>query len=290
MKKIRLLFCAMLVLCFSQGVQAKLGAVYNNVPVYYGTLGATATLRFYLDLLTITGVYHGEYYQDRSYGVHYGDLPNKSWTGPGNIPAPKITVMSSGDGVVADSYCPGVKEIDPDFDWECLKILLTIEVNGSAETCPWMVGMTANSTVKVFINYQSKFEYYRGPTTYTTTCPGEPLTNYDISWSDSRVEHSKVLNLKSTGSVIEQNLSTYLMKDGQLCDGSKMDERGAYCRFVNQLITFTAEGCDDAKVTVAPTQHPITDRQLHDMLVRVDTSSRQPIDSTCRFQYVLNML
>lgn len=118
MKKIRLLLCAMLVLCFSQGVQAKLGAVYNNVPVYYGTLGATATLRFYLDLLTTTGVYHGEYYQDRSYGVHYGDLPNKSWTGPGNIPAPKITVMSSGDGVVADSYCPGIKEIDPDFDWE----------------------------------------------------------------------------------------------------------------------------------------------------------------------------
>lgn len=290
MKKIRLLLCAMLVLFFSQGAQAKLGGVYNNVQIYYGTVGPRASLKFYLDLLTTTGVYHGEYYQDRAEGVHYGDLPNKSWTGPGNIPAPKITIMSSGDGVVADSYCPGVKEIDPNFDWECLKISLTIEVNGSAETCPWMVGMTANSTVTVYYNYQPRVENYRGPTTYTTTCPSEPLTNYDISWSDSRVEHSKVLNLKSTGSVIEQNLSTYLMKDGQLCDGSKMDERGAYCRFVNQLITFTAEGCDDAKVTVAPTQHPITDRQLHDMLVRVDTSSRQPIDSTCRFQYVLNML
>lgn len=80
------------------------------------------------------------------------------------------------------------------------------------------------------------------------------------------------------------------MKDGQLCDGSGMDERAAYCRFVNQQITFTAEGCDDARVTVAATRHPITDRQLHDMLVRVDTSNRQPIDSTCRFQYVLNTL
>lgn len=49
MKKIRLLLCAMLVLCFSQGAQAKLGAVYNNVTIYYGTVGANATLRFYLD-------------------------------------------------------------------------------------------------------------------------------------------------------------------------------------------------------------------------------------------------
>lgn len=288
MKKIRLLLCAMLVLFFSQGAQAKLGAVYNNVTVYYGTIAGNATLQFYLDLLTTNGVYHGVYYQNTDHGVKYGDLPNHSWTGPGNIPAPKITVRSS--DYTQDSPCPGVKEIDPNFNWRCSDVVMTIEVNGSAETCPWMVGMTANSTDTVYYNYQPRVEYYRGPTTYTTTCPGEPLTNYDISWSDSRVEHSKVLNLKSTGSVIEQNLSTYLMKDGQLCDGSKMDERGAYCRFVNQLITFTAEGCDDAKVTVAPTQHPITDRQLHDMLVRVDTSSRQPIDSTCRFQYVLNML
>ncbi|WP_312734650.1 StfH/YfcO family fimbrial adhesin, partial [Escherichia coli] len=28
----------------------------------------------------------------------------------------------------------------------------------------------------------------------------------------------------------------------------------------------------------------------HDMVVQVDTSSRQPIDSTCRFQYTLNEL
>ncbi|WP_122990034.1 StfH/YfcO family fimbrial adhesin, partial [Escherichia coli] len=49
-------------------------------------------------------------------------------------------------------------------------------------------------------------------------------------------------------------------------------------------------GCDDAKVTVTPVPHPITDRQLHDIMVRVDTSVLQPIDSTCRFQYVLNML
>ncbi|EFN7881261.1 DUF2544 domain-containing protein [Escherichia coli] len=288
MKKIRLLFCAMLVLCFSQGVQAKLGAVYNNVKIYYGTVGAEGKIIFYMDLLTTNGVYHGEYYQDRSRGVSIGDLPNRVWTGPGDVPAPKITIKS-GD-FTQDAYCPGVKEIDPNFNWRCSELIATIEVNGSAETCPWMVGMTANSTVTVYYNYQPRVETYRGPTSYTTTCPGEPLTNYDISWSDSRVVHTQLLNLKSTGAVIEQNLSTYLMKDGQLCDGSGTDERAAYCRYVNQLITFTAEGCDNAKVTVAPTRHSITDRQLHDMLVRVDTSSRQPIDATCRFQYILNML
>ncbi|EFB2826434.1 StfH/YfcO family fimbrial adhesin [Escherichia sp. 93.0816] len=289
MKKIRLLLCAMLVLCFSQGAQAKLGGVYNNVTIYFGTVGANATLRFYLDLLTTNGVYHGEYYQDRAYGIAYGDLPNKSWTGPGNVPAPKITIRTVDSGV-PDSFCPGVKNIDKDIPWVCSSAGLTIEVDGSAETCPWMVGLTANSSTRVFDGGQMITENYRGPTTYRTTCPGEPLTNYDISWSASRVVHSQLLNLKSTGAVIEQNLSTYLMKDGQLCDGSGTDERAAYCRYVNQLITFTAEGCDNAKVTVAPTRHSITDRQLHDMLVRVDTSSRQPIDSTCRFQYILNML
>ncbi|MCJ8703030.1 StfH/YfcO family fimbrial adhesin, partial [Escherichia coli] len=34
----------------------------------------------------------------------------------------------------------------------------------------------------------------------------------------------------------------------------------------------------------------VTDKQLHDIVVKVNTSSRQPIDSTCRFQYVLNEL
>ncbi|MFT2603323.1 StfH/YfcO family fimbrial adhesin, partial [Escherichia coli] len=101
---------------------------------------------------------------------------------------------------------------------------------------------------------------------------------------------TKTLSLQSTGGVIEKTLSTYLMKDGKLCDGSQMNEEGAYCRWVAQMITFSSSGCDNANVTVAPNRHPITDKQLHDMVVRVDTSSRQPIDSTCRFQYTLNEL
>ncbi len=49
-------------------------------------------------------------------------------------------------------------------------------------------------------------------------------------------------------------------------------------------------GCDDSKVTVTPVAHPITDKQLHDMQIRIDTSSQRPIDATCRFQYILNEL
>ena len=49
-------------------------------------------------------------------------------------------------------------------------------------------------------------------------------------------------------------------------------------------------GCDKSTVTVTPTRHPVTDKVLHDIVVNVNTSSGQPIDSTCRFQYVLNEL
>ncbi|WP_346763401.1 StfH/YfcO family fimbrial adhesin [Escherichia sp. E2748] len=60
--------------------------------------------------------------------------------------------------------------------------------------------------------------------------------------------------------------------------------------FISQMITFTSYGCTDSKVTTIPNRHAITDKQLHDIVVRVDTTTPQPIDSTCRFQYVLNML
>lgn len=99
-----------------------------------------------------------------------------------------------------------------------------------------------------------------------------------------------MLSLQSTGGTIEKTLPTFLMESGKLCDSSVMDDRGAYCRFVAQMITFSTSGCDSSTVTVTPNPYPITDKRLHDMVVRVDTSSRQPIDSTCRFQYTLNEL
>ncbi|EIQ28147.1 hypothetical protein SB96558_3169 [Shigella boydii 965-58] len=85
-------------------------------------------------------------------------------------------------------------------------------------------------------------------------------------------------------------LSTYLMEGGRLCDGSNFsdndgsnfsdndgsnfsdnDGRGAYCRAVSELLTFTSYGCDKSTVTVTPTRHPVTDKVLHDIVVNVNT-------------------
>ncbi len=127
----------------------------------------------------------------------------------------------------------------------------------------------------------------------TTICPTIPVASYDISWSENYVSHNKALRIQSTGSTVTTTLSTYLMEGGRLCDGSNFsdnDGRGAYCRAVSELLTFTSYGCDKSTVTVTPTRHPVTDKVLHDIVVNVNTSSGQPIDSTCRFQYVLNEL
>lgn len=67
--------------------------------------------------------------------------------------------------------------------------------------------------------------------------------------------------MQSTGAVIEQTLPNFL-SDGRwkTVDGSKYDERGAYCRLPQQM-TFSTSGRDDAKVTVTPEPQPITSRQ-----------------------------
>lgn len=282
MKKIRLLFCLFGFLLLSSSTKADV--TFPNVSTFAGAFGSGLDTQvvFYLDVLTPEGVYHGEYYQNGN-TFKEGNLPNRSWNGPGTAPS-----LNVHHGInVSDDSCPGLSSLDS--RWYCSRIPIDVTVYGPVHGCPWMVTTRMLSTTTNRFAPPDQTQYL-GPKANQTTCPTEPVAAYDISWNENAVVHNKVLNLKSTGAVIEQNLSTYLMKDGQLCDGSGMDERAAYCRYVNQLITFTAEGCDDAKVTVAPTQHPITDRQLHDMLVRVDTSSRQPIDSTCRFQYILNML
>ncbi len=70
------------------------------------------------------------------------------------------------------------------------------------------------------------------------TVPTVPLAPYDVSWNENSVVHNKIVRMQSTGAVIEQTLPTYLMEGGKLCDGSNYDERGAYCRFVAQQMTF----------------------------------------------------
>ncbi|HIA4031531.1 TPA: StfH/YfcO family fimbrial adhesin [Escherichia coli] len=276
MKKLRLLFYFLLALFpLSYGKAATFSPT-----IYYAEHSWNTQLELYLDVATANGVYYGVYYQDGNVAT-VGNMPNRTWTGTGNVSAPSISLNHA--GTTSASRCPGMAG-----GWECIAETLTINVDGSVGGCPWIVAVKAHSWSTEIIS--GKTTHYYGPQTVISSCPPVPLDPYDISWNESTVVHDKLLSLKSTGNVIETTLSTYLMEGGKLCDGSNMDERGAYCRFVSQMITFTSSGCDDAKVTVAPTRHPITDKQLHDMLVRVDTTSEQPIDSTCRFQYVLNML
>lgn len=41
---------------------------------------------------------------------------------------------------------------------------------------------------------------------------------------------------------IQASLSTLLINDGHLCEGSQVNELVAYCRFVSQLMTFSTQG------------------------------------------------
>lgn len=276
MRILRWLCCLAMLMCATEGLTAG-----HSVDLYYGINGnPLSTMFFNLKIMMPSGVYDGEYKSDRV--LQTGDyLNNISWNGP--PPAPSVKLLSFRQGVNR-SLCPGLPS-----GWDCGQLTFEIIVSADIESyfyCPWLVVM--NDVVSLPA-YQGGLSY-PGPNGYATVCPTVSVTPYDISWDESYVNKSKLLTLQSTGEVVEKTLSTYLMKDGKLCDSSQMNETGGYCRWVAQMITFTATGCDKAEVTVTPNRHPITDKQLHDMIVRVDTSSRQPIDSTCRFQYILNEL
>lgn len=278
MKKMRLLLGFILSLFLLPSVQAE---TFKNVMVYYGGYGYNAQIQVELTVATATGVYYAKYYQsDRIAKV--GNVPLQEWNGPAGVNAPSISFSESTE--VNLSFCPGIHDTSDVL--LCYREPLTITVDGTLGGCPWIISSKISSRSRIkFVWYE-----YFGPQTVISVCSPVPLEPYDVSWNEDRVVHDKVVRLQSNGQVIEQTLPTFLMKDGKLCDGSKFDEEGSYCRYVSQQISFSFSGCDNANVTVTPVAHPITDRQLHDMNLRVDTTAEQPIDSTCRFQYILNML
>ncbi|ELD0413308.1 DUF2544 domain-containing protein [Escherichia coli] len=247
-----------------------------------------AKIVFSLEVVTPAGMYTGTYQSHNPYMLQVGNLDLISWNGPSSIPAPTIYLDHSDEKDI--SFCPGLAGIPSTNGrgWDCYAADLKVTVTGDVQGCPWLVSSQVTTTDKGAVGAT-----YVGPKVHNSTCPSIPLTAYDVSWDENTVKHKKTLNLQSAdavGGIIETTLSTYLMESQKLCDGSDFQNpRGANCRFVSQMITFTASGCDDAKVTVTPVPHPITDKQLHDIVVRVDASALQPIDSTCRFQYVLNM-
>ncbi|WP_112918991.1 StfH/YfcO family fimbrial adhesin [Escherichia coli] len=276
MKILRWLYALIILISATEGL-----AAVHSVTTYYG-IGhdISATISYSLKIMMPSGVYNGEYQSTSVFRT--GDyLQNTSWNGP--PPAPTVKLKSYKQNLDR-ALCPGLPS-----SWDCGSMTFEVSVAVEIEDeffCPWLV--VVNDTVQN--TPQRGGVKYQGPNGYGTLCPTVSVQPFDVSWSENFVSKSKLLTLQSTGSVVEKTLSTYLMKDGKLCDSSQMDEAGGYCRWVAQMITFTASGCDKAEVTVTPSRHSITDKQLHDMVVRVDTSSMQPIDSTCRFQYILNEL
>ncbi|EMR9380187.1 StfH/YfcO family fimbrial adhesin [Escherichia coli] len=283
MKLLRNFMGLLTLMVLSLTAQAQTFQMYTPM----GVPSFMAKIVFSLEVVTPAGVYTGTYQSHNPYMLQVGNLDVISWNGPSSIPAPTIYLDHSDEKDI--SFCPGLAGIPSTNGrgWDCYAADLKVTVTGEVQGCPWLVSSQITTTDQGAVGAT-----YIGPKFHNSTCPSIPLTTYDVSWDENTVAHKQTLNLQSAdavGGIIETTLSTYLMESQKLCDGSQFDDRGANCRFVAQMITFTASGCDDAKVTVTPVPHPITDRQLHDIVVRVDTSALQPIDSTCRFQYVLNM-
>ncbi|EFC5162722.1 DUF2544 domain-containing protein [Escherichia coli] len=282
MKKWTLFFASLMLLVLSVvGIPKSyagdklLSASFDSVRVYYAMdtiTGVASSIVFNVTVVTPGEVAYGKY----SSIAHTGDaLRLISWTGSG--PAPTLVLTDYGG--VNDSNCPG---IDRDI-FRCGYMTFKVTVASDDYGCPWIASFYSYTNLSGFGSYTS-------PTEHNSICPTIPVASYDISWSENYVSHNKTLRLESTGSTITTTLSTYLMENGKLCDGRVFDSRGAYCRAVSELLTFTSYGCDKSTVSVTSTRHPVTDKELHDIVVKVNTSSRQPIDSTCRFQYVLNEL
>lgn len=135
-------------------------------------------------------------------------------------------------------------------------------------------------------------ETYSPPDTRSSVCPKVPVDTFDISWDANVSKQKTTLMLDATGGTVNRTLHTYLMEGGKLCDGSKFDNRGAYCRFVSSGITLNVLGCDQSSVTTSAVDHPITDVELHDINVAVNTRNigSGQFTSTCSFQYIIDEL
>ncbi|EEW1819076.1 DUF2544 domain-containing protein [Escherichia coli] len=284
MKILRHVLCLLLLLMLNTGAQAapEIGRLW--IPAGYTS--PLTVYEFHLSVVTPESVHYGVY---KSRFMPNERLTAISWTG-GGVP-PELVLIK--DTNLPKSACPRLQAYDdrsPVIGWGCVELEVAVYYDGDLHGCPWIVSSFVQSTSPADQSYDSSIGPYNGPNKVSSTCGTVSLAPYDVSWNENYVVHDKVVRLQSTGSVVEQTLSTYLMENGKVCDGSKYDERGSYCRYVSQQMTFSFTGCDNAKVSVTPQQHPITDKQLHDMILRVDTTDRQPLDSTCRFTYILNML
>ncbi|APV89923.1 MULTISPECIES: fimbrial adhesin StfH [Enterobacteriaceae] len=279
MKIIRTLFW-LLIAVYGGSVSAKpmLKATFGSTTLYYG-IGPSYGDRSIILNSTITtpdGVYYGSWkFSVPSYAGSSASLI--SWTGPS--PAPTI-VLRSYDNSVSKSNCKNL----PSSWGGCGSYTVDITVQSDDYGCPWLAA--THSTAADMISGET----YSTPDTRSSVCPKVPVETFDISWDPNVSKQKTTLMFDATGGTINSTLHTYLMEGGKLCDGSKFDERGAYCRFVSSGITLNVLGCDRSLVKTSAVVHPITDVELHDINVSVNTSNigSGQFTSTCSFQYIID--
>ncbi|ECF5952717.1 DUF2544 domain-containing protein [Salmonella enterica subsp. salamae] len=268
-----------LLLIFSSSCLAKnklMSVAFPSETIYYGIVPGGNVGRLSYDIMVVTPseVAYGKY----SSGAVGVNLSLVSWTGSG--PVPKIKIVSV-DKTVDDSHCPGM----PSSDWSCGSMTLGVTLEGDDAGCPWVAAVNVTNTAL-------KGPPYVGPYTRSTICPTIPIDTYDVSWSPDSIQHNKVLSVDATGGTVTTVLPTYLMESGTLCDGSKNDSRSAYCRVVATGVRISVLGCSDGIVTATATAHPVTDKELHDINVAVNTKNvgSGTAQATCNFQYIIEEL
>ncbi|ECG8591290.1 DUF2544 domain-containing protein [Salmonella enterica subsp. salamae] len=280
MRIIRTLFLFLAAVCCGSVVaKPMLSATFQSATLYYGIgpVGATPSIILDVTIATPEGVYYGVWETTVKKGQA---LPLKSWSGP--EPAPTI-ILRNFDNSVTRSNCKNL----PSNWYGCGSFTFDITVQSDDYGCPWLATSHVVSTPLAGFGGT-----YSPPDTRSSICPKVPVDTFDISWDPNTLKHDTVLQLKATGGTVTNTLHTYLMEGGKLCDGSKFDTRGAYCRFVATGIELNVLGCDQSAVKSTATVHPITDVEVHDINVSVNTKNigTGQFSSTCNFQYILNEL
>ncbi len=256
-----------------------LKATFQSITLYEG-IGPTGANRPSQLAITVTTPGEVSYGVWRLVAVEGRQLDLISWTG--SSPAPTIVVQNYDNRSIPRNRCVNL----PDSWDRCAAFTLNITVVDDDFGCPWLAS-THVIAADIFTG-----ETYSPPDVRSTVCPTVPLDTFDISWSPDRPQHDMTLRFDATGSTITSTVHTYLLESNKLCDGSKMDARGAYCRFVSTGITLNVLGCDKSEVTTSAVAHPITDAELHDINVSVNTKriGSGQFSSTCSFQYILDEL
>ncbi|EMX9181302.1 DUF2544 domain-containing protein [Citrobacter sedlakii] len=252
---------------------------FNSETVYYGrnrTINSGPTT-LNVTVATPHGVAYGAY--QIPYVSHKGSvIAATSWSGTGKAPVLTIVDFAS----ASNSNCPGIDT----SKWQCGQLVVSVEVESDNFGCPWIATISATSTMRANGNF------YTGPVTRDSVCPTVPVDTFDISWDPNIVKHETVLAVDATGGTVTSSLQTYLMESGSLCDKSKYDSRGAYCRFVGTGVTLSVLGCDDNHVQSRASPFALTDKALHDITVSVNTKNigTGMVKATCNFQYILEQL